>query len=253
MKKKFLPLLTFLTIGGLILSCGTNIFRPFTGEKSTEDILEEAQKCLHDNDYSCAISKYQTLPAGTLKNQKLCIVRLAQGGLTIKTLVNIVGKNENTVLGQLADTLVPWSAEKQAALDAAKTDCVAYADAGGGDFGTLVKTLALMTHCASLLAKTDLLVGNSEADAACTTAGNNSGNVRQNDISDSSGNIGTAGMCSLDVGTCRDDIVAIPVSALEAAGLSGIKNAYDQVPSALKDSSAVITSVRSSLRTTVLP
>jgi len=234
----------------LMTSC--NIYSPLTAVNSTDDILEEAQKCLHDGDYDCAIEQYNALSDSTLKSQKLCMANLAKGGVTLYALINVLPQGTSAMMGNLANQLLPHSDAKQSALDSAKTHCVAFGAASTEQIAVLLKTVSLLSHCAIRMTKTDTLVANSDSDTVCTTAGNQDGVIDRSDISDTAdGNITAVGMCATDVSACNEDIVALPDDELAAAGLSNIKASYDAMPAALKTSSAATIPTRGSLKSMV--
>jgi hypothetical protein len=238
----------------LIVSC--NVYSPLSSEKEVEDYLEAAQKCLHDNDYGCAITKYNKLPAGETKDQKLCLVYLAQGGLKLSSLINTVTTNSSAMMGALAQTMVPWTQAKSDAMDNAKIHCVNYgvsAGTAGASNAALLKSLAYFSHCAIRIAKTDRFVATSNTDTACNTASpTGNGVITQDDVGPAGGAISTSspGMCAADVASCLDDISRVDSSALSSANLNDIKTANDAIPSALKTSTTVTNDARSALRGT---
>ena len=245
-------LLFALILVPLLLSC--NAYSPLNSTSSIEDRLEEAQKCLRDSDYGCAITHYNALPDGKLKSEKLCMVHLAKGGVTLTTLINTVNKNNSKVLGNFAQTLMPWSSTKSADLDTAKTQCTNFAaDGTSGNQGILLRTLSLMAHCSIRMAKTDQFLGNAETDTTCTTAGNASGTVTTGDIGPVNGIIGsgTNGMCAADVTSCVGDISALSASALTTAGLTDLKGALDSIPAALKDATSATAAIRIAIQSTI--
>ncbi len=102
----------FVFIFSILAIAACNIYKPLSKAQSTEDIIEDAQKCLHDNDYACAIENYLKLPSGELRAQKLCTVSLARGGFTLTALINVIQTRSNKMLGLLANTLAPFSDAK---------------------------------------------------------------------------------------------------------------------------------------------
>ncbi len=65
-----------LLVGILPVLISCNIYAPLSSNSTVEDHLEEAQKCLHEGNYTCAIENYEKLPEGDLRKQKLCTVNL---------------------------------------------------------------------------------------------------------------------------------------------------------------------------------
>jgi len=252
--EKIFRVFTLAAFLPLLLSC--NIYAPLTGNSSDEDHLEEAQKCLHNGNYDCAIAEYNKLPEGSLKKQKLCTAHLSKMGFTLSSLINTVQEQSSGVLGKLANNLGVWSADKYASSEAARAACLDFsAQSDSGDLGVLLKTLGLLGHCANLVSKADLIVGvTDDENEDCTTAGNSSGTVNQADITkDGSGSAtpSNPGMCAKDAVACRTDILALDPSSLDDSGLGDIKGAYDQIPEELKDEGAGIAALRSGLATTL--
>lgn len=231
----------------LLFSC--NIYRPFQGGSDVNDYLEEARLCLHNGDFACADTNYNKLPDGELKTQKLCMLSLARAGLGLKNLINTFNKGDKKMVGQLANTLIPWSeAKAQFAADAVK-HCVDYATMTGGDIGVLLKTAAYIVDCSMRIAKVDQFVATSDTDSTCTTAGNNDGTVTASEIADgANGAISARGMCGSDVIACQTDIVGLDSASLASAGLDELKSAYDQIPAALRTSGAATALTRSAIK-----
>ena len=258
MKKNTFRKSVWFLIFPLLVSC--NIYRPFTKNSTPEDFLEEALKCLHNGDFACAISNYNQLPAGELKSQKLCTAFLSKAGFTLNALLNIVGQSSNNqMMGNLANSMIPWNSTKQGDAALAKTNCEAFAtstasstDKPTRDLGTLFKTMSHFVECALFMAKTDQFVANSTADTTCTTPGNNSGTVTAGDISDNAdGSITSVGMCSADANACNDDISTLNTTELSNAGLGDIKGAFDQFGSTITTANQGAQVSRGALRTLV--
>lgn len=224
---------------------GCNAYRPFNSKSEINDYLEEAQRCLHDGDFDCAISNYNALPDGAQKQEKLCLVYLSKGGMSLSDLVSVVNQSSNTMLGALAQSLVPWTAAKSDSIDLAKTHC-ADSSLTGTNTGVLLKALSLYSHCAIRMAKTDVYVATSNGDTNCNTAGDGDGRITSNDISDNSnGTISSRGMCSADVTTCATDLNGISNGELASAGLSDLENAFDALPAG--STSGTTTTARAAL------
>lgn len=220
-------ILTLALVCPLVLSC--NVYKSFAAPSSVVEYIEEAQRCLADGNYDCAITNYNLLPTGTQKTEKLCIVNIARAGLGISTLIDIVtnGASSTEMLGNLAEQLLPYSTVKEAAAEAAITNCILL---GTDDTATLLKTLAYTVDCSVRISKTDTLVATVDAgNATCnsTTPGNASGTITAADITkNGSGTLSGAqpGMCQKDVNACVTDInnASALNGGLSTAGFSGI-------------------------------
>lgn len=227
LKNRFL--LLALVSFPFLTSC--NIYRGFASPGSTEEYIEEAQKCLADQDYACAVSNYEMLPAGAQKNEKLCVVNIARAGLGLTALIDIITSSSTgaRILGDLATQLLPYTAVKEAAAAAAIPYCLAMT---ASDTATMLKSLAYMVDCSIRIAKTDTLVSATNGGiVTCdsTIAGNGSGTITSADIGgDGAGSIttGTPGMCQADVHACSSDITnaSALTGALASGGLSAIAN-----------------------------
>ena len=84
--KSILSLITWVTFLIGVLSC--NVYSPLNSNNSDLDKLEEAQRCLKDLNYNCAIAQYEGIKDSDLKEQKLCQVYLTKGGVTLTVLIN---------------------------------------------------------------------------------------------------------------------------------------------------------------------
>lgn len=229
----------------LIASC--NLYSPFNSTSTPNDFLEEALKCLHNGDFACAITNYEQLPDGDLKNQKLCTAYMAKAGLTLNTMLNVVTEQSTGMLGSLANAVIPWTAQKTTDAETARSYCNTFgASATSGENGVYLSSLGLMLDCAVRMAKTDQFVGASEADTSCSTvATKTGGRISQGDIEGS----GTQVMCTADVTQCRNDFVAVQNNnaAIQQAGLSDLKGALDAVPAELKNAASTADQTRDAL------
>src|SRR5262245_37543108 len=113
----FLKRLATCCVLPLLLSC--NLYKPFTKTVTDEDHVEEGQKCLHEGDFGCAISNYELITNTALRNEKLCQTYLSKAGLDLSDLLNIVTQGTTTVLGDLAQSFIPWSQEKYDSIQSA--------------------------------------------------------------------------------------------------------------------------------------
>lgn len=254
---KKITLLSYPIAVFLLNAC--NIYEPLTKRGSPEEYLESAQACLHKNDYTCAIENYNSLPAGSLKNEKLCTVYLAKGGVTLKTLISVIPTGNATMLGALANTLIPWDSTKAADLAAAKTHCTNLAsDASTGDTGVLLKTVGNLADCAVRMAKTASFQSVAEGDSCSTPNASAPTALRNDDLGPANNaalSTSTPGMCTSDAIVCVQDISAVSGGSLTGAGLTDIATAFSAIPSELKDSTAATEAaanrVRTSLRTVI--
>lgn len=203
--------LVLLSALAILASC--NLYSKFGSTGSDEAKIEEALHCLHDGNYACAIENYTALADTTERAKRLCQVNLARAGLTLSVLINTLGSNtgNSDVLGKVANAVIPWTQEKQTAVEAAATPCDTYfAVDTAAQYGKVLLGLSAIMNCAVGMAKSDQFVATSSADTACTTAGNGDGVVTPADISDQTdGTITTKGMCSADVTACRDRLVTV--------------------------------------------
>lgn len=241
-------LMVFLTLG--LASC--NLYSKFGSSGSDEGKIEEALKCLHDGDYACAIANYSALADATEKARRLCQVNLARAGLTLPVLINELGSGTDsaTALGDLATAILPWTQEKQTAIEDAASPCDTYYAADtASQYGKVLSTLSGLMDCAVRLAKTDQFVAKSDGDTECTTAGNGDSKITAADVSDqSNGTITTGGMCTSDATVCKNRISA-------TSGSSGGDQNLDALISQLTGLTGVSTgdAIRNILRTKVAP
>lgn len=220
----FRSLLIFLCISTLI-SC--NVYGPFASNSTEQDYVDSAQKCLKTRDYDCAIGFYNAMPAGDLKNQKLCLIYLAKAGISLTTVLNTFTQAANTMLGTLANQLLPWSQTKQDALDVAATNCATYkTSATSAKAGQLLNALAVFSHCAIRISKTDTYFASNNLSATCGQSRTGNGIISGADIDDNSGTgaITAQGMCVDDVNTCGTDISSLNAAQLSAVGLTPLAN-----------------------------
>ncbi len=226
--KSLLSLITSSIIICIVTAC--NIYAPFNSNNSDLDKLEEAQKCLKDSDYSCAIEQYNGIKDTNLKNEKLCLVYLTKGGLTLNILINTLNQNSATMLSSLARALVPWSVLKGSDFDSAQTHCESLGSDSSSQ-GIFLKAVGAFSHCAIRMAKADIIRSTSDSD--CNITGNSDGNLTSTDIiQNGTGAIGdgNAGMCKVDVDTCRNDLSSLVVSELSNAGYSELAGAISLLP-----------------------
>jgi hypothetical protein len=217
-----------------LLSC--NVYAPLNSNNSDLDKLEEAQKCLKDSDYACAISQYKNLSDPTLKNQKLCQAYLSKGGVTLSVLVKEINNSSTKMLSGLARALTPWDAQKSEDLDNAKTYCTAYfGDSSSQKMGLLLNTISLFSHCAIRVAKANLFQATHDT-GPCNQTLSTDNSLTATDIAlTSDGTVGTnsPGMCPKDVQDCGDDLVSVALSEsdLSSLGFDNIANAINGLKS----------------------
>jgi len=231
--KLFCHFLIILLFIPFLVSC--NLYTPFNTGGSDLDKLEEAQACLKDNDYQCAIENYEKIENATLKQQKLCQIYLTRGGITLSILVNVLNENSSKILINLGNRLIPWTSNKSADLQLAKTHCSEYRNLSSELDASLLKATALFSDCAIRMARTDLFQSTTSEDT-CTLANFSSKNglLTAPDIGgDENGSISTnPGMCSADVNACVSNVIALKNSEgeLSASGFSDIAGAVEKLP-----------------------
>lgn len=252
MKSRYCFFVVALLLMPLIFAC--NIYSPFTSVSSDQDRIEEAMKCLHSGDYDCAIEEYKGITDETLKNQKLCMAYMAKAGFGLNALINTFSEDQSHLLGNLANSLIPWSEARRDAADNGKIACAAYEAATKTGFGGLLKALSNYVDCSVRVAKTDLYVATSSSDLACNTPGNADGKVTKADISESSdGSIGAGydGMCPADVSACGTDMIAASAAMGGSSEFKDIGKASSDLPADLKNAAvdeATQKTVRNAIR-----
>ncbi|MFM8315354.1 MAG: hypothetical protein ACKOA8_13795 [Deltaproteobacteria bacterium] len=247
------PFLHFFILSLTILSLiSCNLYTPFNTTGSDLDKLEEAQKCLSDSNYDCALEQYEKLEDNTLKQQKLCQTYLSRGGVTLTVLVNSLNQNSSKMLPNYAQKFVPWTSRKSADLDLAKTHCVNFNSLSNKEEAVLLKTIALFSHCAIRMARTDMFQATHVDINDCTTPNAQANRVLSAvDIGgDSNGELvsGSPGMCKPDVDACASDIQAISSADLNAAGFTDLAGALSKLPTGITDSNT--NTVRAALKGT---
>jgi hypothetical protein len=224
-----------------LLSC--NVYAPLNSNNSDLDKLEEAQKCLKDSDYACAIKQYNGLVDVTLKNQKLCQSYLSKGGVTLSVLTKQINQSSSKMLSGLAKALFPWSSQKSEDLDNAKTYCVNYsADSSSEELGILLKALAVFSHCAIRVAKAELFQATSNGGACNQTLSGN-GSLDITDIAvNSNGKLeyNAPGMCSEDVDACGADLTSVTENELTHYGFTKLAGAIHNLPSGFNGATDLI-------------
>lgn len=251
MKKLRLPFF-YIACLPVILSC--NIYEPLAKRGTPEEYVEAAQACLHKGDYLCAIDNYNALPAGKLKSEKLCTVYLAKGGVTLKSLISVIPTGNATMLGALANTLIPWDATKASDLASAKTNCTELAaDTTSGDTGALLKAVSNFADCAIRIAKTATYQSVAEGDTCDTPNASAPTAIRTVDIGPANGAISASspGMCGTDVVACVGDISGVSNSSLTNAGLTDISTAFNAIPTELKNNSVATSAARQAILTVI--
>jgi hypothetical protein len=235
----------------LPISC--NVYSPLRNDSTDEAHLEAGLDCLRNKDLACARTAYEKLSNGPVRYRKLCNLDLLDAGFSLSTMAKALQNTEATMLGGVANALLPYSEAKLAAASRAILDegnCDKYLDTSDEVLAPLLKSIGYITHCALLIAKVDTAVATSNSlDDSCTTAGRAKSAVNRSDIADggsSNGIIVEQGMCGRDALSCRDDIVAL--KALESrisAQFSNIKEAYASIPAAISTlGSDVVASVQ---------
>ncbi len=228
-KKIFLPLIALLVIS--LVSC--NLYSPLQGGSSVQDHIEIAQSCLTNGDYDCAAAEYGALPAGSLREQKLCTVYLSQAGFGISQLVTVFKlADKKKALGAVANKILPYTAKKLDGATKAIDHCGQFLTAAApGDehlLAALLKSLGYFVHCGVLMAKTTSVLDT--GDGACTTPSTNT-SVAAASISpagDGSVSVASPGMCSADAVSCLNDVQALSTTDF-GSSLGDVSQAFTQV------------------------
>jgi hypothetical protein len=236
-----------------------NIYKPLASPSNDEEYIQEAQKCLNDGNYTCALDAYSKIGATDLKNEKLCLAQLTRAGLGISELVQTISSDSSGsgMLGALARALIPWTEEKETAALAAITECDKLSTISETQKSSLLRILAYLSDCSIRLAKTDVKVATSESTTSCnsTTDGDNDGVLASTDIATTPGaalSTSNPGMCEFDVRKCIANIDTANALASGLGGdLSGVSGNLTDVPAALKDSNTATTTARQALITTL--
>ena len=249
--KSILSLITWVTFLIGVLSC--NVYSPLNSNNSDLDKLEEAQRCLKDLNYNCAIAQYEGIKDSDLKEQKLCQVYLTKGGVTLTVLINTLNKNSSKVLGNLAKNFLPWTSQKLTDLELAKTHCMNFAATSNSvDQGFLLKTIAGFSDCAIRMARAEKFRALA-VDGDCTTASpNTNGILEAGDIGQSTGVIDSThpGMCRSDVEACAVDLISVAEANPNSSGFSELAAAIQLLPGGITSGAATIT-IRAALSTTL--
>ncbi|MSP19498.1 MAG: hypothetical protein EXR74_08010 [Bdellovibrionales bacterium] len=248
--KSILSLITWIIFLIGVISC--NVYSPLNSNNSDLDKLEEAQKCLKDLNYNCAITQYQGIKDSDLKEQKLCQVYLTKGGVTLNTLINTISKNSSKMLGDLSKTFIPWTSQKLNDLELAKTHCVSFAETSkSGDQGVLLKTIAVFSDCAIRMARTEIFRATTEAQGCAIASSTTNGTLEVGDIGQSNGVIDSdnPGMCQSDVLACQADLGSLIEADLNNGGFPDLAGAIHLLPDGITSSST--TTIRAALRTTL--
>ena len=257
MKKLHISLLLGACAGMVLAGC--NALQAFQGDGSDLDKIELAEKCLRDGDFDCAVTNYTLISDVNLRAEKLCAARLSQAGFGISQLVTVLIDNSGSasVLGRLAEALVTWTQARQTAADAAKTQCAAFYAANPNptdikrNRAVLLKALSAFVHCATLVAKTDVL--RTENGTTCTFPWQRNGPIgpdsASNDATLGTVSAGNAGMCNADVAACVDDFSEISTdTAVLGSSVPDIATAYSNIPADLKNGAVAADVGRLALR-----
>ncbi|MCX6103426.1 MAG: hypothetical protein NT000_09235 [Proteobacteria bacterium] len=244
--KSILSLITWVTFLIGVLSC--NVYSPLNSNNSDLDKLEEAQRCLKDLNYNCAIAQYEGIKDSDLKEQKLCQVYLTKGGVTLAVLINTLNKNSSKVLGNLAKNFLPWTSQKLTDLELAKTHCMNFAETSkSADLGVLLKTIAVFSDCAIRMARAEKFKATTE-DQGCTIASDTTnGKLEAGDIGQSGGVL--PGMCRSDVVACGADLISVTEATLNSSGFSDLAAAIQLLPPGITSGTTI--TIRAALSTTL--
>ncbi|MBY0372229.1 hypothetical protein K2X33_16225, partial [bacterium] len=249
-----------VTLGVLPLVLSCNLYQPLSSAgDSVDEILEEARSYLHAGDYAGAITQYERLPTGELRTEKLCVVNLARGGLDLSVMMETLTNNTSdasfTMLGQLANDLVPFTDEKLTAAETARTQCAAFTVTTRTT--KLLKILSLFVDCGMRMARTDKWVsdtGGVTASCNSTTPGNNSGAITDADIGGNGGgtlSAGFPGMCDYDALQCASDLDTAANTNILSDGLDVLNDNLGLIPSDFLGGSPVADAVRNAMKDTL--
>jgi hypothetical protein len=195
----------------LLLSC--NVYKNFASPGNSVEYIEEAQRCLADGNYDCAIANYSKVTDANTKNEKLCIVNIARAGLGMSALIDVITNSGSgsRVLRNLAEKVMPYSTTKEEAAAASITACALMASS---DTATLLKSLSYLVDCGVRVAKTDTLitsVDNGGTTCNSTASGDASGTITATDIGGDPAtgvlSVTHPGMCTYDAQQCKSDLL----------------------------------------------
>jgi len=234
MKNTALRWLVWVGVLPFVLSC--NHFKPFSAPGDDETYREEAKYCLHNSDYTCAVDAYNHLSDPDERDQQLCLVEMAQSGMTLTALVNVVSEKTTgqQLFGALANQLIPYSSDKGAAATDAKTKCAALTTSGPrGKLNELLQVLSLMVDCSLRMARTQQTQCTAIRDGG-QVAGPGHSTVSKTDISpDGTGALisGQPGMCDTDANACGSDIYTAvqQIPSLQNTGFGDIAQNLSQL------------------------
>lgn len=221
----------------LLAAC--NLYKPFHQPSSSQEYIERATKCEHEGNLDCAIENLLLISDVELRKRKLCLVYLMRGGFTIDVYLKILEGEAATILGTLAQALLPWSETKKQDLNSA----IPYCGDIGGKAGALLKAVSLITNCSLRIARTDTLVASSTSDAECNTPGNQDGRISRDDIISDS-----AVMCPTDALACREELRGI---AFQQIDNQEVKEIYQALPASLTDSTVGISLLLIAIRSAI--
>lgn len=165
---------------------------------------------------------------------------MAKAGFTISIMLNVASESKDTMLGDLAQAMMPWNSTLGSDAVQAQNYCNEAATSGNGQYGVLLQALGNVFDCAVRIARTDVQQGSDVNDTTCSTPGPNTGTLSPNDIT-SDTTLGTGpGMCSTDVLQCKVDLASIQgTNALNQANLSNIAGAINLIPSGITQGATV--------------
>lgn len=248
--------LGLVALGVLPFAVSCNLYKPFSSGSSVSDILEEAQACLHAADYDCAITQYSRLPDGNQKSEKLCVVNMAKAGFGLTVMMETVtNSNSSTALvGSLANDLLPFSATKLAAAEAAKENCADMTSTD--DTAKLYKVLSLLVDCAIRIARTDTQQATSANPTECNITEEHTGDGVI-DASDIGGNAGTGalsggepGMCDVDALICVENLDLAVDEDLTGSGMGFLEGNLGAIPAGVV-SAGTASAARDALKDTL--
>lgn len=206
--RKIAPRLQTIVWGAvlpMLLSC--NVYKPLSSPGTDEEYRQAALACLHQGDYTCAVDNYNKLSDTVERDQNLCEVEMAQAGMTLDALVNVISeKTTGTQLfGAVANQLLPYTTDKGTAAADARTKCATLPLSGShAKLNVLLQSLSYIADCASRMSATSVVQCTS---SSTTVAGTGHSTVLAADISATDGTYASSGkaMCDTDANQCALD------------------------------------------------
>ena len=245
MKKTASRLFVWLGVIPLFTSC--NIYKPFATPSNDEEYRQAALSCLQDNNYTCAVDYYNKLSDTGERDQNLCTVEMAQAGMTLIALVNVVSDKSTGVklFGALANQLMPYNVAKGTAATDAKAKCAMLPTTGPrAKLNTLLLTLSYLVDCSVRMAKTETLVCTLASDGGQQNGAGNA-TIKTSDISTQANgtlSAGNPGMCDSDANACGQDVFNAlnTLGTLRSSGFDQVANNINAISTIFGTGSPVL-------------